>query len=57
MYNNNDSDWKTFWLVAFVAFVTYWSVKLSFKILGRLIRVLFRVGGAFYNYLRKAAER
>ena len=57
MYDNNDSAWKTFWLVLFVAFITYWSVKLAFIIMGWLLRVLFRVGEAFYNFLHKVAEK
>lgn len=57
MYDNNDSAWKTFWLVLFVAFITCWSFKLTFKIIGWLIQVLFRVGAAFYNFLHKIAEK
>ena len=28
MFYDNDSDEKTFWLVAIVTIVTYWSIKL-----------------------------
>ena len=40
MLYDNGSDQKTFWLVAIVTLVTYWSVKLSLKIMGWLFQML-----------------